>query len=323
MTHHYNFKGVVVGDELVSLPEEQFIIELARYPNKKICVTLQIINSVINAIIDYSCTISDLWEIEQHIQRLALFQVAADGVGRGLGFDVYMKPQVVLTTEKSPAQNIPVTTPQLPVTPPELDHRLKEVIAAGPHYDARSPFLRLAAINYMHAIREPQETFMFSYRAVESIRQYFVKALQTANGNSEKELTYESWTKLRTTLNIGPEKSNTNYEDCFLQWLTDRAEKNRHGELTIPCREQYLAAITTAHTIILRFVAYDMTAERLSLGDFPWLKVINDKADLPSCLSIGERDSRSTTNSTSVVQSSIYDPRSLGEKEDKEDDVIG
>ena len=303
-----------MGDEFVSLPQEHFAIDLTHYPNEKIDVTLEITNSTIKARVDHSDSLSDLWEIKQHVQRLALFQAAAYGLGRGVGFDVSMKPCVVRSTETFPTQNIPITAPQLPITPPQLAHRLKEIMAAGPQQNAHNPFLRLAVINYMHAIREPQETFMFSFRAIESIRQYFVKALQTANGNSEKEFKRESWNTLRTTLNIGVEY--TNYENCFLKWLDTRAKENRHGKLTIPCRQEYVAAITTAHTVILRFVAYDTTAEPLSIGTFPWLKVINDKAHLPSCWSIGERDSTSTTNSTSVVQSSIYGPLSLGEKED-------
>jgi hypothetical protein len=79
----------------------------------------------------------------------------------------------------------------------------------------RSQFVRMALSDLRSAIREPLDTCVNCYRAVESIRQEYLE------GNSDKGTDRKnSWKRLRDAVGV---------DEAELRWLEDRATPRRHG----------------------------------------------------------------------------------------------
>ena len=79
----------------------------------------------------------------------------------------------------------------------------------------RSQFVRMALSDLRSAIREPLDTCVNCYRAVESIRQQYLE------GNSDKGTDRKnSWKRLRDAVGVN---------EAELRWLEDRATPRRHG----------------------------------------------------------------------------------------------
>jgi hypothetical protein len=80
---------------------------------------------------------------------------------------------------------------------------------------ARSQFVRMALSDLRSAIREPLDTCVNCYRAVESIRQEYLE------GNPDKGADRKnSWKRLRDAVGV---------DEAELRWLEDRATPRRHG----------------------------------------------------------------------------------------------
>ena len=80
---------------------------------------------------------------------------------------------------------------------------------------ARSQFVRMALSDLRSAIREPLDTFMNCYRAVESIRQEYLES-NPEEGTARKN----SWIRLRDAVGV---------DSAELRWLEERATPRRHG----------------------------------------------------------------------------------------------
>jgi hypothetical protein len=80
---------------------------------------------------------------------------------------------------------------------------------------ARSQFVRMALSDLRSAIREPLDTCVNCYRAVESIRQEYLEG-SLDNGAARKN----SWESLRDAVGV---------DEAELRWLKDRATPRRHG----------------------------------------------------------------------------------------------
>jgi hypothetical protein len=79
----------------------------------------------------------------------------------------------------------------------------------------RSQFVRMALADLRSAIREPLDTCVNCYRAVESIRQEYLE------GNPDKGTARKnSWKMLRDAVGV---------DEAELRWLEDRATPRRHG----------------------------------------------------------------------------------------------
>lgn len=79
----------------------------------------------------------------------------------------------------------------------------------------RSQFVRMALSDLRSAIREPLDTCVNCYRAVESIRQEYLE------GNPDKGTARKnSWKRLRGAVGV---------DEAELRWLEDRAAPRRHG----------------------------------------------------------------------------------------------
>ncbi len=79
----------------------------------------------------------------------------------------------------------------------------------------RSAFVRMALADLRNAIREPLDTCVTCYRAVESIRHEYLE------GNADTSSTRKtSWVRLRSAIGLSEED---------LRWLEERATPRRHG----------------------------------------------------------------------------------------------
>lgn len=105
-----------------------------------------------------------------------------------------------------------------------------------------SPLLCRALANLREAIRQPNDTGFFCYRAVESIRQYFY---EPQNGKKDKP----SWERLRSSLRV---------DKSWIDALTEFHEANnqRHGKTPYMSGEKRVSAMQYAWKVVDRFCIY-------------------------------------------------------------------
>ena len=247
--------------------------------------TMDISHSEITIKLQHVIPLDDLVGAKDRLQRMALIYVAPYGFSYGLGLDVEI------------VKEIGVSTPQyiFGTSNEEIAFENKEEVVRR-YWDlidqsqARNWRLRIALINYMRAIRDPEETMMFCYRAIEAVRNdpTFVAPKGTPKDKIEDEI----WENVREVLCLGA------FEN-YLQPLTKRAKGHRHGEQVIPSHKEYIAALITARTVIQRYAEYLSHGRTpLSPKDFPvptqsefyWLSSVN----------------HSTNNSTSFVSTTSF-----------------
>lgn len=101
-------------------------------------------------------------------------------------------------------------------------------------------FVRHALADLRAALEYPEDTAFYAYRALESIRQWFVGA-DADSGAARKR----SWQELRDVLLVDQEALNK---------LRDRATPRRHGEATTLTEADRTEALVLARSVLNRFV---------------------------------------------------------------------
>ncbi|GAA1566007.1 hypothetical protein GCM10009789_19360 [Kribbella sancticallisti] len=104
------------------------------------------------------------------------------------------------------------------------------------------PLVRLALADLRTALDLPGETVVLCYRAIESIRQWFLYG--DADDDSARK---QSWIDLKTHLDIKREE---------IKPLEAMATSRRHGADTAATERQRVEALTLARKVVERFVAY-------------------------------------------------------------------
>jgi hypothetical protein len=99
---------------------------------------------------------------------------------------------------------------------PDRERREHEMLNRLIEQGHRSSNVRLALADLRNAIREPADTCVNCYRAVESIRQEY-----RGEGPESQTARRRSWDRLREILDV---------EEPELRWLEDLATPRRHGE---------------------------------------------------------------------------------------------
>jgi hypothetical protein len=100
---------------------------------------------------------------------------------------------------------------------PDRNEREHEVLNRLIEQGHRSPNVGLALADLRNAIREPADTCVNCYRAIESIRQEYLGE----EGPESKPARKQSWDLLREA---------TGVEEPEVRWLQDLATARRHGE---------------------------------------------------------------------------------------------
>jgi hypothetical protein len=119
-------------------------------------------------------------------------------------------------------------------------------VSATPRADEttqrQEPLARLALADLRGAIESPDDTVLLTYRAVESVRQWFL------DGNEDDPRAREkSWIAMRSTLGVDKERT---------QGLAELAKSRRHGGATPSTGEERKEALLIARDVVERFVIH-------------------------------------------------------------------
>lgn len=106
----------------------------------------------------------------------------------------------------------------------------------------KEPLARLALADLRTAIESPDDTGYLAYRAVESVRQWFL--VGTADDQSARE---RSWSDMRTTLGL---------DESRLRWLGTLALSRRHGAVAPLTEGQRKEALLLGRDIVTRFIEH-------------------------------------------------------------------
>ena len=235
--------------------------------------TLEITHSDITITVPRTDPIRDLATVKDRLQRMALITTAAYGFATGLGLDVEITKEI---GESHPSFVFVKANAEAPrvVKPNEEMKRYWDLTTKPCSWP-----LRIALINYMRALREPEEAIMCCYRAIEAIGHDPQFSLSERDKN-------KNWKQLRCALNI---------DKTYFDALTNRAKDHRHGKQVIPSREEYTAALNTVCVVIQRYAAYLSSGKlNLSLDDFPPLTT----SEFPTNTSATNATSRISVTST-------------------------
>lgn len=259
----------------VTLASRDFLMSLSS-ENRPIQGTLDITHSAITITVPCTEPLHDLLTVKDRLQRWALITIASYGFVQGLGLDVEITKEIGVSR---PPLVFVKTNAEIPRAAKPAEDLARYWNLTAQH---TSRPLRLALINYMRALREPEEAMMFCYRALEALchdPNFYI---------SEKEMK-QNWQALRNALNL---------DKAYLDPLTERATDHRHGGQMIPSREEYTAGLETAHCVIERYAAYlENGHHSLSLEGFPQLKT----SAFPIHNTPANTHSRDAVNSTSRV----------------------
>ena len=127
--------------------------------------TMDISRSEITIKLQRVIPLDDLVGAKDRLQRMALIYIAPYGFLYGLGLDVEIVKEIGFST---PPYIFGTSNDEIAFkNKEEIVRRYWDLLDQSP---ARNWRLRIALINYIRAIREPEETMMFCYRAIEAVR---------------------------------------------------------------------------------------------------------------------------------------------------------
>ena len=102
---------------------------------------------------------------------------------------------------------------------------------------------RLALADLRAAIDAPDESLFLSYRAVESVRQWFIEE----NAEDEGPARTKSWTTMRTALSV---------DELVTRRLEVLARGRRHGGGVPPTGPEREEAVRLARAVVMAFVTH-------------------------------------------------------------------
>lgn len=125
-----------------------------------------------------------------------------------------------------------------PSTRHVAEDKLQPFIAAA----MDEPLARLALADLRAAIESPDDTGYLAYRAVESVRQWFLVG-EEDDGSAREQ----SWRDMRVALAV---------DESPLRGLSRLARQRRHGAVASPTESQRKEALLLARDVVARFVAH-------------------------------------------------------------------
>ena len=118
-----------------------------------------------------------------------------------------------------------------------------------------SAYVRMALSDLRNAIREPLDTCVNCYRAIESIRQEYL-----VGDVDDKEARKQSWVRLREA---------TGATESDLDWLKELATPRRHGASIDEPEEQRARALRIARQVVERHCLMNDQTGRSNEGEVP------------------------------------------------------
>ena len=220
------------------LPQKLVLREYPDYP-----ITISINRSDVQVVADWPSERMNLFHMRTQVEGAVMSLVDVVGYMVQCGYDVQIHSAVDCETGEHTVFGVgqPI---EVKNEYPELPDNLPDLVSDNP--------LRLAFANFREAIRVPNDTSYFCFRAIESIRQAF--------GNSSKNIN-GTWDNMRSALNLS-RSTLDEFSDCAIPL--------RHGdfaEQAWPVRKRHMEI---AHEVIRRYHHYKAgEAATLSTDKFP------------------------------------------------------
>jgi len=206
--YRYTFIGVVHPERAaVSIGPVVWSLE-ADHAGISGTLTVSINVSQISAVFDSSQKVQDPFTLKNYIDDAVRVIVDAFGYIKGCGYDVEIVQMVGPKDEEGPIV-FGVGIPALEGRQADSTALLKLVAI---YKDRRGSYLQRCLSDFREAIRSPRDTGFFCYRAVESLRQFFVAEGASNNG--------ESWKQLREAVNVDRDE---------IDFIKQFADPVRHG----------------------------------------------------------------------------------------------
>ncbi len=135
----------------------------------------------------------------------------------------------------------PELSPEL-LTDPSIPHitgdKLQPFLAAT----MCEPLVRFALADLRVAMESPDDTGYLAYRAVESVRQWFL-----AGDEEDKRARTQAWMDMRAALDL---------DESRLRSLGELARQRRHGGVALITETQRKEALLLARDVVARFIAH-------------------------------------------------------------------
>ena len=135
----------------------------------------------------------------------------------------------------------PELSPEL-LTDPSIPHitedKLQPFLAAA----MCEPLVRFALADLRVAMESPDDTGYLAYRAVESVRQWFL-----AGDEEDKRARTQAWMDMRAALDL---------DESRLRSLEELARQRRHGGVALITETQRKEALLLARDVVARFIAH-------------------------------------------------------------------
>jgi len=210
MSHRYTFTGLV-HPERATLSVSRVVSQIsARDAGVVGTLTTNIIVSQVTCTFETETVVPNVFTLRNLVSDAVRIVVDAVGFLYGHGYDVEIV-QLIRPDSGDPlvfGVDIPVLKPSTP----DLTSRMNEVMRL--FEDPRGAYLQNCFADLREAIRSPQDTGFFCYRALESLRQFFV---EHGAAKSDKA----SWEQLRSSLKV----SRSDIDD-----IKTFADARRHGK---------------------------------------------------------------------------------------------
>jgi hypothetical protein len=250
--HQYFISGRVLPERAtVNLPKPVLYVLSSKEgdspPGWEIAVS--IVLSQVVAVVTTKAPVDDMQFMLKKVESLVRYSVDILVYLLGYGYDIELTQ--VTTKDTGTHRVFGVDVPGLSRIALETSvSSTFESVCKAPFDPSSALALRRSLADFREAIRSSDDAAFFCFRAVEDIRQHFVK-------DSDKK-TADSWRRMQDAIQV-PEIAN----EFIKAQLNGKAQKNRHGENIEITPERYVEMLTNVRTVIGRFVTY-LQRERVS-----------------------------------------------------------
>lgn len=182
-----------------------------------------------------------------------------------LGFHLAASLRIELTSLLIDGNHLIISTNGWPALTDDLNRTKVSAQYLEPFVQAAitEPLARLALADLRSAIDTPDDTPFLSYRAVESVRQWFLPA----QGEDEGSTRTASWQSMRSALGI---------EENSLRRLAALAKGRRHGGGKPPTGEEREESLRLSRNIVAAFVQHIHQTQSAQMNiSMPIAKVSN------------------------------------------------
>lgn len=211
-------------------------------------LTVSIDLSQISVVAEIVSGTTDLLTMRNTVESAVRGMVDAIGFRNGCGYDV----EITSVTSEDGSQTVfGVDIPEIAV---DKDSRLsfQKIVTS---VISVTPFAALMLSDLRESIRNKNSSAFLCYRAIESMRQYFV---QESDGDNRTL----SWERLREGLNV-----SANY----IKKIADAAKPQRHGDSPFTFGPDRIDVIKRAWKVADRFMRYVAQGSGLDPNEFPIL----------------------------------------------------